>query len=168
MYPGIAAVNQKTGVAIRQWPWYPEFVIVMLVPQEAVLTEAIWFEGKEALASDYEELLETFDAAVAARSIQVFAAVSTQAAALNAGYLVNPYADALVNRLGDLGALGLNVGHTGTVCGLLYPNTLQGRQRAGAVCLEMKQSFPQLKEVVVVNTPPCPKTDTTVNGLSTQ
>jgi len=157
MYPGIAAVNQKTGVAIREWPWYPEFVIVMLVPHDTVLTEAIRFDGKEELAPDYQALLAAFDAAVAARSISDFAMTSTRGADLNAKYLVNPYAKMLTNRLDELGALGLNVGHTGTVCGLLYPNTQPGQERASEVCFEVSQWFTQLKDVKVVTTPQCPQ-----------
>lgn len=157
MYPGIVAVNQKTGVALRRWSWYPEFVIVMLVPHDTVLTEAIRFEGKERLASEYAELLVQFDEAVAARSAADFAATSTRAAELNARYVVNPYANILASRLDEFGALGLNVGHTGTVCGLLYPNTKSGQQRASEVCFEMSQWFAHLKDVKVVTTPQCPQ-----------
>jgi L-threonine kinase len=156
MYPGIAAVDQKTGVIVREWAWYPEFAIVMLVPQDSVDTEAITFDGKEALASEYELLLDGFTAAVEQRSIADFAALSTRAFELNAPYLVNPYAQALVSRLPELGALGLNVGHTGTVCGVLYPNTPDGRQCASDVCLEVRRWFDALRAVKVVATPRCP------------
>lgn len=158
MYPGIAAVNQKTGAAVRHWPWYPEFVIVMLVPNDTVLTEAINFEGKEDLAREYEVLLEDFDAAVERRSIEEFASASTRAVELNAPYVPNPYANNLTPRLTELGALGLNVGHTGTVCGLLYPNTREGRERASRVSLEVSGWYPSpfLKDVKIVTTPQCP------------
>jgi uncharacterized protein involved in propanediol utilization len=127
----------------------------MLVPHDTVLTEAIRFEGKEELAPEYAELLAQFDSAVAARSTADFAATSTEAAELNARYVVNPYANILAGRLDEFGALGLNVGHTGTVCGLLYPNTKSGQQRASEVCFEMSQWFAQLKDVKVVTTPQC-------------
>lgn len=156
MYPGIAAVDQKTGVILRNWSWYPEFVIVMLVPEDSVDTEAISFAGKEKLASDYESLLADFDAAIDSRSISGFAALSTRAFELNAPYLVNPHAQALVSRLPELGALGLNVGHTGTVCGILYPNTADGRKRASDVCFEVRRWFDELRDVKVVATPLCP------------
>jgi L-threonine kinase len=157
MYPGIAAVNQKTGAALRQWEWYPEFVIVMLVPHDTVLTEAIRFEGKEKLALQYKMVLSEFDSAITARSIERFAATSTQAVELNARYVPNPYANMLSTRLEEVGALGLNVGHTGTVCGLLYPNTQRGRERASEICFDVSQWFPQLKDVKVVTTPQCPQ-----------
>jgi L-threonine kinase len=156
MYPGIAAVNQKTGVALRRWEWYPEFAIVMLVPHEEVLTESIGFEGKDMLAGEYEAILAAFDSAIDDKSIERFAETSTQAAQLNADYLVNTYAELLIGRLGELNALGLNVGHTGTVSGLLYPNTRDGRERASAAALEIRRWFTQLRDVTVVTTPRCP------------
>jgi L-threonine kinase len=156
MYPGIAVVDQKTGIHLRDWAWYPEFVIVMLVPEDSVDTEAISFAGKEQLAPEYEGLLAGFDRAVESRSISDFAALSTRAFELNAPYLVNPHAHALVSRLPELGALGLNVGHTGTVCGVLYPNTPDGRKRASDVCFEVRRWFDELRDVKVVATPRCP------------
>jgi uncharacterized protein involved in propanediol utilization len=47
MYPGIAAVNHKTCELVKAWDWYPEFVIVMLVPHDSVDTHSISFAGQE-------------------------------------------------------------------------------------------------------------------------
>ena len=156
MYVGIAAVNQKTGMAIRQWEWYPEFVIVMLVPKNTVLTESIEFGGKEKLALEYATVLADFDKAIEARSIEDFAATSTRAVDLNAAYLPNRYAYRLNSRLPDLGALGLNIGHTGTVCGLLFPNTTEGLRLAEDACFEVEKWYPELQEVIIVKTPEWP------------
>jgi L-threonine kinase len=156
MYPGIAAVNHKTCEMVRAWDWYPEFVIVMLVPQDSVDTQSISFDGQGELAMEYECLLDEMNVAVEERSTSRFAEQSTRSAKLNERFLLNPYSRKLSDRLGDVGALGLNVGHTGTVCGLLFPNTDEGRTRASDVCFEMKQEFPELKDVKVVTTPRCP------------
>lgn len=158
MYPGISAVNHKTGVASRLWGWYPEFVIAMLVPNDTVLTEAIDFTEKAKLAHEYEALLADFDAAVESRSIADFAAASTRAAEMNAPYVPNAYANHLAHRLQELGALGLNVGHTGTVCGLLYPNTREGLERASRASHEVSGWYPSrfLKDIKIVTTPRCP------------
>jgi L-threonine kinase len=156
MYPGIAAVNHKTCEIVRAWDWYPEFVIVMLVPRDSVDTQSISFDGQEELADEYQRLLEEMNGAVEERSISRFAVQSTQSAILNERFLLNPYSRRLSGRLEDLGALGLNVGHTGTVCGLLFPNTDSGRTRASEVCFEMRQEFRELKDVKVVTTPRCP------------
>ncbi|HLM86849.1 MAG TPA: hypothetical protein VK272_11740 [Solirubrobacteraceae bacterium] len=156
MYRGITVANQKTGAELRRWAWYPEFVIVMLVPHDSVITETASFAGKEVLAREYEALLGEFDQAIERRSISEFAALSTRAATLNAAYVPNPYAELLARRLSELGALGLNVGHSGTVCGILYPNTEQGRARAGEVRLRLRRGFAALRDVRLVRTPACP------------
>jgi L-threonine kinase len=153
MYPGIAAVNHKTCEMVKAWDWYPEFAIVMLVPQASVDTHSILFTGQEELAGEYEALLANMDRAIAERSLPRFAEQSTRSAELNQRFLVNPYSNTLSGRLSELGALGLNVGHTGSVCGLLFPNTEQGQKLASEACFKAKEQFRDLKDVKVVTTP---------------
>jgi L-threonine kinase len=155
MYPGIAAVNHRTCELIKAWDWYPEFAIVMLVPRDSVDTRSIPFLGQGQLAGDYEVLLGRMDRAVAEQSISAFAEESSRSAALNERFLLNPYASNLAGRLEEFGALGIDVGHTGTVCGLLFPNTEGGRIRASDACFEVRRQFPELKDVKVVTTPHC-------------
>lgn len=155
MYPGIAAVNHKTCEMVKAWDWFPEFAIVMLVPKERVDTPSISFAGQEELAEEYATLLANMDSAVADRSLSLFAEQSTRLAELNQRFLVNPYSRTLSGRLDELGALGLNVGHTGTVCGLLFPNTEEGRTAASEACFKVREEFRDLKDVKVVTTPHC-------------
>jgi L-threonine kinase len=153
MHPGIAVVNHRTCRKVREWTWFPEFAIVMLVPHDSVDTDSISFVGQEALATDYAELLAHMDDAVAKRDIAAFAAQATASASLNDRFQLNPYARALSERLDEFQALGVNVGHTGTVCGLLFPNTDAGRVHASSACFEVRRQFPELKDVKVVTTP---------------
>lgn len=155
MYPGIAAVNHKTCEMVKAWDWYPEFAVVMLVPQASVDTPSIPFFGQDELAAEYETLLTNMDEAIAERSLPRFAEQSTRSAELNQRFLVNPYSHALSERLDEFGALGLNVGHTGTVCGLLFPNTAKGQITASEACFKVKEQFRDLKDVKVVTTPHC-------------
>ena len=153
MHFGIAAVNHRTCRRIREWDWFPELAIVMLVPHDIVNTHSISFSGQEQHAAEYAQLLANLDEAVAMRDIAAFAAQATVSASLNEPYQVNLYARRLTPRLDELRALGVNVGHTGTVCGLLYPNTDDGRGHASDACFEMRRRFPELKDVKVVTTP---------------
>jgi L-threonine kinase len=155
MYPGIAAVNHKTCELVKAWDWYPELVIVMLVPNNSVDTASIPFLGQERLAEDYEDLLGRMDSAVRRRSIAEFAEQSTRSAVMNDEFLLNPYSRNLSSRLDEFNALGLSVGHTGTVCGLLFANTEAGRTTASEAFLEVGRQFPDLKDIKVVTTPHC-------------
>ena len=84
-----------------------------------------------------------------------FAEQSTRSAVMNDEFLLNPYSRNLRSRLDEFGALGLNVGHTGTVCGLLFANTDAGRAAASEASLEVSRQFPDLKDVKVVTTAYC-------------
>jgi L-threonine kinase len=156
MYPGIAAVDHKTCALVRTWDWFPEFVIVMLVPYDTVDTPSIRFSGQEALAPEYAALLAAMDDAIARRSIADFSVQSTLSAELNERFLANPYGRYLIDHLKRFDALGVNVGHTGTVCGLLFENTERGRRSASDACFAVRKEFPELKDVKVVTTPHCP------------
>lgn len=164
MYSGIAAVNHRTCELIKPWDWFPEFTIVMLVPHDTVNTSSIPFTGQEELAQEYGDLLEKMDAAIDSRSIADFAAQSTRSAILNNRFLLNPYCSSLSGRLADFGALGINVGHTGTVCGLLFPNSEDGRLKASEACFEVRRKFTSLKDVKVVTTPFCESASGEDNG----
>ena len=129
--------------------------IVMLVPRERVDTPSVPFTGQEELAKEYASLLANMDSAIGERSLSLFAEQSTRSAELNQRFLVNPYSRALSKRLDELGALGLNVGHSGTVCGLLFPNTEEGQMTASEACFKVKEQFRDLKDVKVVTTPHC-------------
>jgi L-threonine kinase len=155
MFPGIAAVNHKTCELVEAWDWYPEFVIVMLVPHDSVDTPSISFDGQDRLAEEYGALLAAMDKAVARRSITEFSVQSTLSAGLNERFLANPYGCRLIEHLDRFDALGVNVGHTGTVSGLLFANTEEGRQSASSACFAVRKEFPELKDVKVVTTPHC-------------
>jgi L-threonine kinase len=155
MYPGIAAVNHKTCELVKAWDWFPEFVIVMLVPHDSVDTPSISFAGQAGIAAEYDRLLKEMDDAIARRSIADFAAPATSSAELNQRFLVNPYSRNLSERIDEFGALGVNLGHTGTVCGLLFANTEAGRHSASDACFAIRKEFPELKDVKVVTTPYC-------------
>jgi L-threonine kinase len=155
MYPGIAAVNHKTCALVKTWDWFPEFVIVMLVPYDSVDTPSISFLGQDELAAEYGVLLSEMDDAIARRSIADFSVQSTRSADLNERFLSNPYGRYLIDHLEGYGALGVNVGHTGTVCGLLFANTESGRRSASMACFAVRKKFPELKDVKVVTTPHC-------------
>jgi L-threonine kinase len=162
MYPGIAAVNHKTCELVKTWAWFPEFVIVMLVPHDRVDTPSISFQGQEKLADEYEVLLREMDDAIARRSIADFAVQSTRSAELNERFLSNPHGRYLSDHLDEFSALGINVGHTGTVCGLLFANADAGRRQASEACFAVRKKFPELKDVKVVTTPHCPEIQATL------
>lgn len=155
MYEGLAMVNHKTGIALRQWAWWPELAIAMIIPSNRIDTESITFAGKGRLAAQYQRMFNDIEVAVAAQDPPAFAAQATVSGELNQRFVPNPYFRALRNRLDEFGALGANVGHTGTVCGLLWENTDEGSDAACAACMQLQEQFPHV-EIYPTATPGCP------------
>ena len=121
MYPGLVAFGQKTGEVVRLFEWWPQFAIVMVVPRDTLNTESADFAGKEAYAGRFERMLDTLAYAASAHDPMPFAAAATESAVINQEFVPNAWFDLLMDRAAVLGGAGVNVGHTGTVTGMLFP-----------------------------------------------
>ena len=120
MYGGVNIVNHKTGERIRKLQWFPDFRIVLCIPPNTFNTESADFSGKERLGLEFKRLLEVLQEAEKAQDVEKFGYVCLRSAELNQSFLPNPIFSRLESHLGDLGALGMCVGHTGTVVGVLF------------------------------------------------
>ena len=139
MYPGLIAFNQKTGDVVRRFDWWPQFAIVMVVPRDTLNTESADFAGKEVYAERFERMLDTLTSAAGLRDPLPFAVAATESAVINQEFIPNTWFDLLMDRVAILGGAGVNVGHTGTVTGMLFPLPTaggeDGRARAEAMGL---------------------------------
>ncbi len=142
MYDGIAASDPRTGARVRAWDWWPQFVVVMAIPETSFATAGARFVGQEALAGDYADLIGALDAAVEARDATAFAAQATRSARLNEAFLPSPMLALLEPRAEELGALGICVAHTGTVAGLLFDASADGHAAAFAAARALEASTP--------------------------
>jgi L-threonine kinase len=156
MYPGIHAVNHKTGELVREWDWWPQFEIVLIVPPNRLNTESVSFAGKERLAGHYESLLAGFDEAVRERDIEAFARHATMSAEMNQQFVPNPYFIQIATQTAKYGALGANVAHTGTCCGLLFPADNDGMLAASRALMDLQAQFPANVNVELTTTPASP------------
>lgn len=157
MYPGVIAFNQKTGTVIERFDWWPQFLIVMVVPKRNLNTESVRFEGKQRLGHVFDELLDDLKKGSESKDITPFAEAATKSALLNQPFVPNPYFMVLEDKFPDMGALGINVGHTGTIVGLLYDATDSNALKTAAMTsIELQQMFPETT-VEVTMTPSRPQ-----------
>lgn len=157
MHPGLVAFNQKTGAVLRRFDWWPQFLVVLIVPPKKLNTESANFAGKAALGDEFDDILAQLDAAAAAKDPHGFLDAATRSARLNQRFVPNSHFALLQEQLPQLGAAGINVGHTGTVVGLLYPADDPASQRSAAgATIEVQAMFPDA-HVEMVMTPPSPQ-----------
>ncbi len=156
MYDGIVAADPRTGLLIRDWDWWPQFVVVMAIPPTTFDTSEARFTGQDRLASEYADLLAQLDAAVAERDLAAFAEQATRSAQLNAEFLPSPVFAQLAPHAGRLGALGACVAHTGTVAGLLFPATPEGHTTAAAAARDLEARLSPELQISTARTRPWP------------
>jgi L-threonine kinase len=157
MYPGLVAFNQKTGYVLEEFEWWPQFVILMVTPPQVFNTESANFAGKEKLGSQFDELLLKLRTAATRRDAPAFADAATNSARINQRFVPNPYHALLKDRVADFGALGINVGHTGTVLGLLFDaDDDAAMMSASTASVELQRLLPGTAKVDITLTPACP------------
>lgn len=140
MYPGMAAVDHKSGRLVARYEWCPQFNVVILIPPQILHTEVVRFAGKESLSAEYDEILDRLEIASKERDETEFARAGTKSAILNQKYVPNPYFATLYPELDSMGALGINVAHTGTMAGVIFGSGQA--ELAEKVAAKLKAFFP--------------------------
>ncbi len=126
MYPGVAAVNHRTGRLIHSFSWWPRLWVVIAVPHTRLDTSTVSFAGKSARSAEFDTLLATLRRAEGERDAHSIAACATRSAEINQEWVANPLFDTFQGLSVSLGALGVAVAHTGVVLGMLFPDTQDG------------------------------------------
>jgi L-threonine kinase len=158
MYPGLVAFNQKNGDVLERFEWWPQFVIVMITPSQVFNTESADFSGKEKFGDQFDEILDGLRTAAARRDVAAFADAATRSAGINQQFVPNPYQALLEDRIAGFGALGINIGHTGTVLGLLFDAADGSAMKAAAATsLELHRLLPAGTKIDITLTPKSPE-----------
>ncbi len=151
MHPGLVAFDQKSGSVLRRYTWWPQFLIVMVVPMKVLNTESVDFSGKPNLGVEFDEILASLDVAANERNPLGFAEAASRSATLNQRFVPNPYHALLESRLEQMGALGINVAHTGTAVGVLFDAEQPDAMRAAsAAAVEVQSMFPDARVEVTL------------------
>ena len=158
MYDGIVAADPGTGLRLRGWDWWPQFVVVMAIPPTTFETSAARFPDQDRLADEYADLLDRLDAAVEAQDAAAFAEQATRSARLNEAFHTSPVLADLELHADRLGALGACVAHTGTVAGLLFPATPDGHMAASNAARDLEKQLSDDIHITTARTPAWPGT----------
>jgi L-threonine kinase len=157
MFPELLAFDQKSGRVVRQFDWWPQFVICMVVPTQAFNTESANFRGKEAFGAQFDDMLDSLAKAAVSRDSAAWAIAATESARINQRFVPNAMFSVLSAHAERLGALGVNVGHTGTVAGLLFDaSEPDAMATATSAALELERLLPASVKIEVTVTPPSP------------
>ncbi|MDQ8043639.1 MAG: hypothetical protein AAGC46_01300 [Solirubrobacteraceae bacterium] len=155
MFDGLAVVDQLTGARLRRWAWWPQFHIAMFVPREQRETGRSGAPTDPRHATEYADLLDCLDRAVGARDAEAFAAQATRSSLLNDVATPNRLLAELLPALDLVGGAGLCVGHSGTVCGVLFAGA-HASEAAGQAVGDLLPALPHGTIADVVATPASP------------
>ncbi len=139
MYRGVVATRRR-GPLLLSWPWSPSFWIVVLIPRDTAetLSTAV---ASISDAAFYESALESLTVAARRHDSAAFASVGATSALLLRTASPNPWTATLPPFALEVAALGWNIAHTGTVAGLLFPQTTSGKEAAIAAASAAGRAF---------------------------
>ena len=124
MLPGISVFDHRSGTVARTLGEAPPMRVVVLDFGGNV--DTLTFnrvdreETLQLLQSMFEEALALVTSGIEKGRVEDVAAGATISALANQRMLYKPLLDAVLNLADELGALGVNVAHSGTVIGMLF------------------------------------------------
>lgn len=142
-YPGVVQMNYMTGELIKSYGNAPKMIIAMFDIGGSINTIDFHSEyhGHEdspaELLAAIDELDENFSA-------QQIAKVATLSALANQHLAPKPHLEEIIEYVKSLGALGVNVAHSGTMIGILFAADESMRKVMDVVKL-IGEKFPYLE-----------------------
>ena len=114
-------MNPLNGAIQWQTRWKPKLYVYILEPDQMVDTTTFIRMTDSPLypTEQSKELLTDFKIACDKQNVQLLGAVATTSALLNNKRLPKPYLNDIIDIVNELGLLGVNVAHSGSVVGIL-------------------------------------------------
>ena len=114
-------MNPLNGEIKWQTKWKPNLYVYMLEPNQIVDTTSFIRMTDSSLypAEQSEKLLTDFQTACDTQSVKRLGQVATISALLNNRRLPKPYLEDIIEITTELGLLGVNVAHSGSIVGIL-------------------------------------------------
>ena len=149
MLPGIALFDHRGGRIARSLGQPPAMRVLVLEFADQVDTEAFNAVDRRAEhrshASRFREALDLITAGLADGDARPIGEGATLSSLANQDLLPNPQLPAVLDLAQAAGAAGVNVAHSGTVLGLLFP------EDADRIGWAARRAWKQLPELVAVH-----------------
>ncbi len=142
-YPGIVRMNYMTGELLQSYGNAPKMIIAMFDTGGTINTVEFHSEyhGHE---DSPQELLDAIDRLDTDFSDWQIAKVATLSALANQRLVRKPHLEEIIDYVQSLGALGVNVAHSGTMMGVLFAADESMKRVLECVRL-IGEKFPQLE-----------------------
>lgn len=114
-------MNPLNGEIKWQTRWKPKLYVYILEPDQMVDTTSFIRMTDSPLypAEQSEKLLTDFQTACDTQNVELLGAVATRSALLNNKRLPKPYLNDIIDLVNELGLLGVNIAHSGSIVGIL-------------------------------------------------
>lgn len=145
-FPGIVQMNYMTGQLIESYEDVPKMIIAMFDTGGKVNTIEFHsnYEKNRGNRNSSPELLTAVDALSSGLTPEKIAKVATMSALENQELIHKDRLEEIIEYTKSLGALGVNVAHSGTMIGVLFKPD-ESMQKVVAAVKSIKEKFPHLE-----------------------
>lgn len=145
-YPGIVQMNYMTGQLIESYSEVPQMIIAMFDTGGKVNTIEFHssYEQNKGNRNSSPELLAAVDSLSSGLTPEKIAKVATMSALENQELIRKDRLEEIIEFSKGLGALGVNVAHSGTMIGVLFRPD-ESMQKVVAAVKSIKEKFPHLE-----------------------
>lgn len=127
-FPGIVRLNHMTGECQERLGDFPPLRIAVFDTGGAINTVEFHCRGDlERLSRENETQTAAALSLLAVKEPEAIAEAATQSALANQTILPKRDLEAIIETVKDLGALGVNAAHSGTILGVLFPPETSGK-----------------------------------------
>ena len=145
-YPGIVQMNYMTGQLIESYSEVPQMIIAMFDTGGKVNTIEFHssYEQNKGNRNSSPELLAAVDSLSSGLTPEKIAKVATMSALENQELIRKDRLEEIIEFSKGIGALGVNVAHSGTMIGVLFRPD-ESMQKVVAAVKSIKEKFPHLE-----------------------
>lgn len=142
MHRGMVCFAQRTGELLYDFQWWPDMVTIALDTGGMVRTEEVCNRTYTKYQQEQcEDFLQRAVFAVKAKSLEEFCRATTLSGELNQKFLPRDEFEPMKALATEMGALGMNVAHTGTLISVFFRR--EHASRADNLKRELRKLFPE-------------------------
>ncbi len=154
MFPGISMLDHRNGRMAQVLGAPPPMRVLILDFGGTIDTLQFNDVDRRAILKRQESRLQEAVALISegilSRDVSIIGRGATISAIANQGVLYKPYLDAVLDLVPQVGAAGLNVAHSGTVTGMIFPDDESLVKRAMTVARQRLRGLENITQAKII------------------
>ncbi|SES87978.1 hypothetical protein [Anaerobranca gottschalkii] len=144
IFKDLSLFDPKKGKVVKNLGPVPHFSILVLQGYGTIDTKKLYKNKNNKGRKDLKELIVKLNRALKEGNIQSLGEIATLSALENQKILYKPYLEEVINLVYKYNGYGLNIAHSGTVCGVIYDEKFDKEKFLQELSIKHHQTFEKI------------------------